>query len=246
MIEKKLEVKTPDGVADAYFYAPGESGAWPGVILYVDAMGVRSAFQEMAKRLASEGFAVLLPNVYYRSGRLPLADHELNIQDEKDKALIQQLMGKLTPEAVRRDAPAYVAALGAQKQVKSGKMGVVGFCMSGSFALRTAALEPERIAAAASFHGSRLATDDPESSHRLAPKLKAQLYFGFAIEDQSMPPEAVEKLKAALDDAGADYASDVYDGARHGWVMRDHRAYNAAQSDRAQKRMVALFREALG
>src|SRR5688572_1260575 len=147
MIEKKFDIKTPDGVADALYYAPDESGSFPGVILYVDAMGVRTAFHEMARRLAGEGFAVLLPNVYYRSSRLPLADHDLNIQDEKDKPLIQAMMAKTTPDAVRRDAPAYIAALAAQKQTKPGKMGVVGFCMSGSFAMRTAALAPDKIAA---------------------------------------------------------------------------------------------------
>jgi carboxymethylenebutenolidase len=246
MFEKNLDIKTPDGVADALYYAPNESGSWPGVILYVDAMGVRTSFYEMAKRLANEGFAVLLPNVYYRSSRLPLADHDLNITDEKDKPIIQAMMAKTTPDAVRRDAPAYIDALAAQKQTKKGKMGVAGFCMSGSFALRTAALAPDRIAAAASFHGSRLATDDPESSHRLAPQLKnAQLYFGFAVEDQSMPPEAIDKLRAALDEAGVQYGSEVYDGAKHGWVVRDHRAYNPAQSERAWKSMVALFKEAL-
>src|SRR5687768_17446607 len=100
MIERKFDIQTPDGVADALYYAPSESGSFPGVIMYVDAMGVRTSYYEMGKRLAGEGFAVLLPNVYYRSSRLPLADHDLNIQDEKDKAVIQQMMGKLTPEAV--------------------------------------------------------------------------------------------------------------------------------------------------
>jgi carboxymethylenebutenolidase len=228
------------------YYAPDESGSFPGIIMYVDAMGVRTAFYEMARRLAGEGFAVLLPNVYYRSSRLPLADHDLNIADEKDKPLIQAMMAKTTPDAVRRDAPAYIDALAAQKQTRKGKMGVVGFCMSGSFAMRTAALAPDRIGAAASFHGSRLATDDAESAHRLAPQLtSAQLYFGFAVEDQSMPPEAIDKLRAALDEAGVRYGSDVYDGARHGWVVRDHRAHNPAQSERAFKTMVALFKEAL-
>jgi carboxymethylenebutenolidase len=245
MIEKKIDIKTPDGVADAYLYAPEPGGAWPGVIMYVDAMGVRGTFQDMARRLAGEGFAVLLPNVYYRSGRLPLADHDLNITDEKDKAVIQQLMGKLTPEAMRKDGAAYVDALAGESVVKRGKVGVVGFCMSGAMAVRTAAVRPDRVGAAASFHGGRLATDDPESPHRLAPQIKAQLYFGFATEDQSMPEEAIKKLRAALDDAGARYASDVYDGARHGWVVKDHRMYNPAQAERAWKHMLALFKEAL-
>src|SRR3954465_10135547 len=157
MIEKKIEIKTPDGIADAILYAPEPNGAWPGIIMYVDAMGVRSTFREMARRLAREGFTVLLPNVYYRSGRLPLADHDLNITDEKDKALIQQLMGRLTPEAQRKDGAAYADALWEQSVTKAGKMGVVGFCMSGAFAVRTAAIRPDKIGAAASFHGGRLA-----------------------------------------------------------------------------------------
>jgi carboxymethylenebutenolidase len=245
MIEKKIDVKTPDGIADAYLYAPEPSGVWPGIIMYVDAMGVRGTFQDMARRLAREGFTVLLPNVYYRSGHLPLADHDLNITDEKDKALIQQLMGKLTPDAQRKDGAAYADALWEQSLTKARKMGVVGFCMSGAFAVRTAAIRADRIGAAASFHGGRLATDDPESPHRLAPQIKAQLYFGFAVEDQSMPEEAIKKLRTALDEAGARYASDVYDGARHGWVVKDHRMYNQPQAERAWKQMLSLFKEAL-
>ena len=124
-------------------------------------------------------------------------------------------------------------------------MGAVGYCMSGSMALRTAALAPARIGAAASFHGSRLVTDDPESPHNLAPQLKAKLYFGFAIEDQSMPPDAVDRLRATLDKAGANYASHVYDGARHGWCVRDHRMHHAAQAEAARLRTVKLFKDAI-
>jgi carboxymethylenebutenolidase len=208
-------------------------------------MGIRGTFENMARRLAQDGFTVMLPNVYYRSGRLPHADHDLNITDEKDKAVIQQMMGRLTPEAMRKDAAAYVDTLAQQKEVTPGKIGVAGFCMSGTMALRTAAIRPDRIGAVASFHGSRLATDDPESAHRLAPQLKAQVYLGFAVEDQSMPPEAIEKLRREFDAAGVRYASDVYDGARHGWMVKDHRAHNAPQSEVGWKRMVSLFKEAL-
>lgn len=245
MFEKKFDINTADGVADAEFYAPGESGQWPGILLYIDAMGVRDSFRDMGRKFASEGFAVLLPNLYYRDSRAPYTDHDLNITDEKDKVIIQKMMGRLTPEIVRRDAPFWVEALVAQKQTGSGRIGVVGYCMSGSMALRTAALAPAKIGAAASFHGSRLVTDDPESPHTLAAQLKAKLYFGFAIEDQSMPPDAVDRLRATLDKAGASYGSDVYDGARHGWCVRDHRMYNAAQAEVACQRTVKLFKDAL-
>ncbi len=245
MFEKKFDIPTADGMADAELYAPGETGQWPGILLYIDAMGVRDSFRDMGRKFASEGFAVLLPNLYYRDSRAPYTDHDLNITDEKDKVIIQKMMGRLTPEIVRRDAPFWVEALAGQKQAGPGKMGAVGYCMSGSMALRTAALAPARIGAAASFHGSRLVTDDPESPHNLAPQLKAKLYFGFAIEDQSMPPDAVDRLRATLDKAGANYASDVYDGARHGWCVRDHRMYHAAQAESARLRTVKLFKDAL-
>ena len=246
MFERSFDVTTADGMADVEFYAPKETGQYPGIILYIDAMGVRDAFREMARKFADEGFAVLLPNLYYRDSRVPYTDHDLNIADDKDKVIIQKMMGRLTPDVVRRDAPHWVAALAEQKQTKPGKMGVVGYCMSGSMALRTAVLAPDKIAAAASFHGSRLVTDDPESPHNLAPKLlKTELYFGFAVEDQTVPPEAIEKLRATLDNAGVRYDSDVYEGAKHGWCVRDHRMYNAPQAEVARKRVVMLFKDAV-
>ena len=142
------------------------------------------------------------------------------------------------------DAPALVDFLLAQKQLK-GKVGTVGYCMGGGLAMRTAAAVPGKVAACVTFHGSQLASAEPDSPHTLAPKIKARMHLGFAIEDRTMPPEAVEKLKTALDAGGVKYDSEVYAGAKHGWCVKDHTVYNEAQAERAWAKMVSLFREAL-
>lgn len=239
MSEKKIEVKTADGMADGYFYArPGA----PGVIMYTDVLGVRPVFQDMAKRLCDDGFAVFLPNVYYRVSKMPVFDAPPKFRDEKTSERTEQLRPSATPELFMRDAPAYAEFLKAET---GKKVGAVGYCMGGGLALRTAAAAPDAVGAAASFHGSRLASDSPDSPHLLAPKIKARLYFGFAVEDKNMPPEAIAKLNAALDAAKVRHDGEVYEGARHGWCVKDHNVYNPAQAERAWANMLALFKESL-
>jgi len=243
MIEKKVEIKTADGVADAEFFYRDEQGAWPGVIMYPDVGGLRPVFRDMAKRLASEGFAVLVPNPFYRVARVPVYT-DFKFGDEKTTARMNEVRPSVTPAGIARDAHAYVAFLKSQKQVK-GRIGTVGYCMGGGMAMRTAAAEPDQVAGAASFHGSQLASADPESPHTLAPKIRAQMYFGFAIEDRTMPPEAVEKLKAALDAAGVSYEGETYTGARHGWCVKDHNVYHEAQAEHARHHLAEFFEETL-
>lgn len=243
MIEKQVEIKTADGVADAELFYPDERGAWPGVIMYPDVGGLRPVFRDMAKRLASEGFAVLVPNPFYRVAHVPVYEN-FKFGDEKTTARMGEVRPSVTPAGIARDAQAYVAFLGAQKQV-NGKIGTVGYCMGGGMAMRTAAAEPDKVAGVASFHGSQLASDDPQSPHTLAPKIKAQMYFGFAIEDRTMPPEAVEKLKSALDAAGVRYEGETFAGARHGWCVKDHNVYHEHQAEHAWHHLVEFFQETL-
>jgi len=244
MIEKKIDVKTPDGVADCELFYPSETGAWPGVIMYTDIGGLRPVFRDMAKRLAAEGFAVLVPNPFYRVSRTPVYPDPFKFGEEKTTARMAEVRPSVTPAGAMRDGPAFVDFLLAQKQVK-GKIGTVGYCMGGGLAMRTAAASPDKVAAAASFHGSQLASAEPDSPHTLASRIKAQMYFGFAIEDRTMPPEAVDKLKAALDAGGVRYEGEVYAGARHGWCVKDHSVYHEAQAEHAWAHLIGFFHEAL-
>ena len=159
---------------------------------------------------------------------------------------IVKLMGTTSNvKAGKEDTQHFLAYLDSRKDIVGKKVGTTGYCMGGGMALRTAAAEPAKVAAAASFHGSNLASDAPDSPHTLAPKIKAKTYFGFAIEDRTMPQEAVERLKAAFDAAGADYEGETYFGARHGWCVKDHTVYHEHQAEHAWHHMLELFTSAL-
>lgn len=244
MIAKQVDIKTPDGVADCDFFYPDENGSYPAIIMYTDIGGRRAVFTEMGKRLAAEGFAVLVPNPFYRAGRAPVYEN-FKFGEEKTTARMNELRAFVTPAGAARDANAFVAFLSAGKHVK-GKIGTVGYCMGGGLAMRTAAAEPDKIGTVVSFHGSNLASDAPDSPHTLAPKIKARLYFGFAIEDRTMPPEAVEKLRAALDAAGVDYEGETFAGARHGWCVKDHTVYHEHQAEHAWHHMLQVLQGGSG
>lgn len=245
MLEKEIEIRTADGTADAVLFQPQDRGRWPGVIHLPDIMGIRPAHREMARRLASRGYAVLLVNVFYRTGKSPLWSFPLKMGEERTMKRFAELAGPLSPEAMERDASAYVDFLGEQESVARGPLGVAGYCFTGAMAMRAAAARSERIAAVASFHGGRLFTDEPASPHTLLPRIKARLYFGHAVEDQTMPKEAIEKLEKALAAWDGRSESETYQGARHGWTVPDSAAYNAPQADRALEKMTSLFQAAL-
>jgi len=247
VIETDVLIQTPDGNCDAAFLHPG-GGSHPGVIVWADALSLRPTMREMGKRLAAEGYAVLVPNPYYRVARapLPFASH-FNFQDPADVAKLQPLMASInTSGAVERDAEALAAFLGGQKEVDSTrKVGVQGYCLGGRLAVRTAAAVPERIGAGASFHGGGLVTDKPDSPHLLAPKIKGRMYFGIAANDDERQPEAKDKLKEAFAAAGVPAAVEVYPGAKHGWCVPDMPAYNPPDAERAWARLMALYDAAL-
>jgi carboxymethylenebutenolidase len=244
-MEKEIEIRTPDGVADAVLYHPDGVGPWPGVIHLTDIFGIRAVNRDLSKRIASEGYAVLMPNVFYRTGKPPLFPTDAKHGDEKVMKRFQELVAPLTPEAIERDASAYTDSFALQESVRPGGFGIVGYCFTGGVALRMAATRPEKFAAAASFHGGRLFTDDPASPHLLLPRVKARLYFAHAVEDRSMPKETIEKFERALAAWGGRYESETYEGARHGWTMSDSAAYNQPQAERAFAKLRDLFAETL-
>jgi len=244
LIETEIKIRTPDGTADAVLYH-AEEGRAPGVIFLTDIGGIRPSQREMARRIAAEGYIVLLPNIFYRTARVPVFDFPIKFGEERTTQRFAELSGPLTPEAMDRDAAAYVDYLAAQDSVSAGGIGVVGFCFSGAMIMRTAAMRPDRVVAAASFHGGRLYTDDPTSPHLLLPRIKARLYFGHAVEDRSMPAEAIARLDEALKAWGGDYESEVYEGAHHSWTVSDSPVYNRLQAERAFSELMDLFSKRL-
>jgi carboxymethylenebutenolidase len=250
VVESEVTVTTPDGTCDAAFIHPA-SGAYPGVIIWPDAGGLRPSMRDMAKGLAAEGYSVLVPNPFYRVSKAPQFTTAANL-DFKDPDLLAKLRVLMTSVrsagAAEKDAVAYVAFLDAQRQVdKAKKIGTQGYCMGGGLVVRTAATVPERIGAGASFHGGELVTDKPDSPHLLAPKIKARMYFGIAANDDQQQPDAKDKLKESFANAGVPVEVEVYP-ARHGWCVADMPVedgaplYDKVQAERAWSKLVALYK----
>lgn len=238
MIETRIEI--PTIATETLLFRPDDIAEFPGVIFLTDIWGIRPANIGMAKRLADKGFAVLMPNAFHRYSRIRPEGWEPEDPKDIPKAL-HTLFGTLTAEQMESDGRAYVDFLLAQKGVKQGKVGVVGHCFTGQMALRIAAAEPDRVAAAASLHGGFLVTDKPDSPHRQIPRVKARLYFAHAVEDASATPEQVATLEAALRDWRGAFQSETYEGALHGWTVPGRPIYNELQAERAFEKLVELF-----
>jgi carboxymethylenebutenolidase len=242
MTEDRIEITTPDGVIDGYVYHTDDGKPRPGIIHYTDIFGIRDANRGMAFRLAEEGYTVLLPNVFYRTGRPPILDRSAG--PEEIRARFDELKAPLTPEALDGDATAYVEYLTGLEHVSHGAIGVVGYCFTGGLAMRTAAVRPDRVAAAASFHGGGLHTELPSSPHLVLPQIKARLHFGHAYEDRSMSADAIAKLDVALEKWGGTYESTVY-RAGHGWTVPDGPAYDSSEAEKAFASLNRLLGTAL-
>jgi carboxymethylenebutenolidase len=241
--EDEIEVPTADGVADAVLYR-WTDGRRPGVVHLPDGIGTRPSQRQMARRLALEGYNVLLPNVYYRTGRAPFFPSKPDFADERTKARFAELTGLLSPDAMERDGSSYIDFVASRPAVSDGPIGVVGFCFTGAFAIRAAAARPDRIGAAASFHGGGLFREDATSPHHVLPRVKARLYFGYARDDRGMPAEAISRFERALAAWGGRYESDTYD-ALHGWTVPDSAAYDEPEAERAFRKLRELFAETL-
>jgi carboxymethylenebutenolidase len=242
VVSKDVTVKTPDGEADAVLFYPAK-GQHPAVLIWTDIFGLRPVFRDMGRRLAAQGYVVLVPNPFYRSMK---ATTEADYTAQEVRKKYFPLMATLTSETTMADAPAFIAFLDAQPQTDTKKkVGVQGYCMGGPLTFRTAAAVPDRIGGAATFHGASLVTDKPDSPHLLIPKTKAQFYCGVATNDDHEDPEAKDKLKAAFAAVSRPATVEVYDGCNHGWCVKTSAVYNEPGAEKAWAELSALYKRTL-
>ena len=241
MSSTEIQLQTPNGTADAYLATAQGGGENPGVLLLMDAFGLRPRIREMAEEIAGRGYTVLAPNVFYRSGR----DAVPPMPDMTDEAArgafmdaLAPLFGELTHDAVVRDGGAYLERLG---ELAPGPAAITGYCLGARLGLIIAGTDPGRVAALGGFHGGRVVADGPDSPHRVLPDVRAEIYFGHADEDPSMDPDQIAALNAAMDEAGVTYTTEVYEGARHGYTMSDTPVYDEAATRRHYENLFALL-----
>lgn len=243
--ESEVEIKTPDGTADAYIVHPG-AGKHPGVLIWPDIFGLRPTFRQMGKRLAEAGYSVVVVNPFYRTKKAPTAPEHADFEDPATRKLLMDLKATLSLATAKTDAQAFIPWLDGQAATDTKrKAGTMGYCMSGPFAFQTAAVLPDRIGAVATFHGGGLVTDQPDSPHLLIPKTKAHFLIAIAENDDQKQPEAKNTLRESFSKAKLPAEVEVYAGAQHGWCPPDSAVYNAAQAEKAWERLLALFKEAL-
>jgi carboxymethylenebutenolidase len=243
---KEIALPTPDGDARAFTFQPAGEGPWPAAIIFMDAPAIRPALFEFGERLARHGYFTLLPDLFWRAGPYaPINVKEVFADEAKRREAFGKLMGSTNPEKHLVDSKASLDYLAKQPEVKPGPVAITGYCMGCGVVMRTAGTYPGRIAAAAGFHGGRLATDAPDSPHLLAPKITAKVLVAGADEDAGFPPDQADKLRGALDAAGVDNEVTIYLGARHGYTMPDLPVYNEEAAERHWTEMLALFDETL-
>lgn len=245
LTESEVSITTPDGTCDAYFVHPS-AGPAPAVLVWPDIFGLRPTFRQMGKRLAEAGYAALVVNPFYRTQKAPTSSPHANFEDPATRDALMALARSLTPDTEVTDAKAFTAWLDQQPSVdKARKMGTIGYCMGGPLVFRTAATVPDRIGAAATFHGGGLVTDKPDSPHLLIPKMKARFLVAIAGNDDAKQPTAKETLKTAFAQASLPATVEVYEGTLHGWCPPDSHVYDAAAAEKAWAAMMQLFKGAL-
>ena len=240
MPRRDVKVTTPEGVCPVVVCTPDGEGPWPPVLVFMDAGGVRASLIAIAERIAAMGYLAFLPEMYYRHGAYAPFSFATAFSDETERARLMAMAGSLTKAMAARDAGAFLAYLDAMPEADATKVGSTGYCMGGGLSLTAAAHHPDRIVAVASFHGGRLATDAPDSPHRVVGQIKGRVYVAGAIDDASFPPEQAELLRRALTDAGVDHTLEIYP-ARHGFAVPDSPTYDADAAARHARALADLY-----
>jgi carboxymethylenebutenolidase len=245
VIEQTVDIPTKDGKTTTFIVHPDRSGPFPVIIFYMDAPAIREELRDMSRRLASSGYYVVLPNMYYRAGVMELGPLPTDANDPKRKQM-QEYMNSLTIPLVMDDTEALLKYVDGQAQASKGPMGCVGYCMSGQYAVNAAARWPERMVAAASFYGTRLVTDAADSPHIMAKKAKADIYFGCAERDHFVPEGMIDALKKQLAADNVKNAEvEIYSDADHGFAFPLRAVYNKAAAEQHWERLLALYRRKL-
>ncbi|KEZ78653.1 dienelactone hydrolase family protein [Salinisphaera hydrothermalis] len=246
-MSRALNIQAADGTIDAHIFTPDDAdGALPAVVLFTDIGGLRPCYHDKAQTIADDGYAVLMPNIYYRDQAGPVVPEGKSFRDSDVRPTLFEYAGHLTPDAQARDFEALIGAIDAEAEFDGAKIGVVGYCMTGAFALRMAARHAERVVAAAGFHSARLAAEDDEHSPLgLVDMIKARVFLGHADGDELMPPEQIGRLDAALAKAGVAFTTELFAGAGHGFTAFDAPVYDEAADARHYKRLSTLFEETL-
>jgi carboxymethylenebutenolidase len=243
--QSTVAITTNDGVCPSYVFRPNGKGPWPGVLLYMDGIGIRPAVLAVGQRLALYGYLVLLPDLFYRSGPYePMNAKTVFSDPEQRKTLMEKFFALAPLPKIMDDTRFFIEWLERSPDVIKKGIGTTGYCMGGGASFSAAGTYPGKIRAAAAFHPGRLATDAPESPHRLAPNIEARVYIAGAMDDSSFPDDMKQRLDRALADAGVNYTLETYP-ARHGWVLRDTPAYDAEAEERHWKELVSLLDETL-
>jgi carboxymethylenebutenolidase len=235
MTQTDIDIKTEDGSVDSHFFLPEGNGPWPAVIFYMDGLGIRQALFDMAERMAGAGYAVLLPNLYYRHGP------SVPIDMMRDRDRMMEMVQSVTNANIVRDTVSFLGFLDMQPKVAGPRIGTTGYCMGGALSLTAAGTFPERVAAAASFHGARLATDAPDSPHLLAAKMQGEIYVGVSEIDPWLAPDETDRLKAAFEAAGTNATVEIYPGVQHGFAVPGLPIYDRDASERHWERTLDLF-----
>jgi carboxymethylenebutenolidase len=239
-----VTVTTPDGECPCVLVTPDGSGRWPAVIFFMDAGGVRASMIEMAEHLAGMGYVVLLPEMYYRSGPYEPFDISTAFTDEGERTRLFKMITSLTKEAAARDTGAFLEFLGGRPEVAGTKVGTTGYCMGGGLSLNAAGHYPDRIKAAASFHGGHLASDAPDSPHRIVGNITGRVYVAAAQDDGSFPAEQAALLEKALTNGGVDHTIETYPG-HHGFAVPDNPPYDPELAERHWRALDDLYTEML-
>jgi carboxymethylenebutenolidase len=245
MKQEQVIIKTNDGECKAWVVEPEGTGPWPAVIMYMDGFGIRPALVQMANHIASQGYVVLLPDLFYRFGQYGPLDPKELIKGGNVREVIGPMIASTGNHVAAADTAAFLNYLESRGDVIENKVGTVGFCMGGAMAITAAAFYPDQIAAAASFHGGNLATDAPTSPHLMASKIKGEIYVAGADKDQGYPREMAKRLEEALAKAGVRYKSEIYEGKMHGWMKPDMPVFDAAAAERGWSELFALYSRAL-